>query len=159
MKEAGAVTKDFVVRMAVWGTVLVLAAVVFSRALIRRSRPGELAISIPLPTLAGSGGERGAALELKQRSQEALLAQPWGRDPFSASDTAAPPEIPSEQTKEGDYVLSGILAREGRKVAIINHYFVREGESLDGGEVVRIERDRVLVKRNGEETILRMRPV
>lgn len=154
------VNRDVVVRTAVWGTVIVLAVVVFSRAAARRARTQGLALGLPTASLALPGRQPDATLELKQRSQEALLTQPWGRDPFSASDTVVrdePADLAGSATE--DLVLTGVLTREGRKVAIINHFFVREGESLDGSEVVRIEQDRVLVKRNGDEIVLRMRPV
>jgi len=54
------------------------------------------------------------------------------------------------------YWLSGILHRHPQKIAIINRVLVRESDWIHGAEVIRIEPDRVTLRKEGEEIIVRM---
>ena len=88
-------------------------------------------------------------------SQNALLKQAWGRDPFSESSAGLQSSEDKMQNLSGLF-LTGIIIRSGKKVAIINRVFVQEGETIQGAQVVLIERTRVFLKRNDQEIILRM---
>jgi len=81
------------------------------------------------------------------------------RDPFGSSGTAKPnyPPVsldevvgavggmPAEQTT----AVSMILLREGRKIAVVDDQVVGEGDFVEKSRVLRIEKDKVLLK-NGD---------
>lgn len=77
----------------------------------------------------------------------------WGRDPFSANEEKKSAEGGSEQ---GQLALTGIMIRSDRRVALVNHQFVHEGDTLSGSKVLRIEKDRIVLDRNGEEETLKL---
>ena len=54
------------------------------------------------------------------------------------------------------YTLSGILWTERGGVASINRRILREGETLDEYRVTRIDRDKVILKKEGEEVVLNL---
>lgn len=89
----------------------------------------------------------------------------WGRDPFTAAeldlvtvDTVIDSPVEPEEIEiiETKYMLSGILTRGERQVAIMNGQLVREGDELEGGTIVRIEQDQVVVSQHNKERIVRM---
>ena len=54
------------------------------------------------------------------------------------------------------YTLSGILWTERGGVASINHRILREGETLDDYKVTRIDQNKVILKKEGEEIVLNL---
>lgn len=77
----------------------------------------------------------------------------WGRDPFLTQryEGKTLEEIPTESP-----VLSAIIFREGKAVAIVNHQIVRTGDRIGGGVVEEILSDRVLFKKRGTVVELRV---
>ncbi len=88
--------------------------------------------------------------EDKAAQQLTLLKQPWGRDPFKA-DIAA-----GAGAASGELELTGIFLRAGKRIAIINRKFIKEGEDAFGARIVKIEKDQVTVEKNNETTTLRI---
>ncbi|NOZ64660.1 MAG: general secretion pathway protein GspB [Caldiserica bacterium] len=85
----------------------------------------------------------------------ALYAQEWGRDPFQPPEGESkitPPPVPTaiEEEMPSDLILSGTLTSPKKAVAIINEKIVREGESIAGFKVFKIERKRVILTREGK---------
>ena len=86
----------------------------------------------------------------KPKLQREFLKMEWGRDPFSLPERK---ETPASKT---NLQLMGILSRSGKKIAIINKTFVRPGDVLQGYSVTAIESDRVVLNKDGQETVLRI---
>jgi hypothetical protein len=78
---------------------------------------------------------------------EKYSALPWERDPFTRSFQATTditiPSISSE------WELGGILFDETNPTAIINSRIVKAGEMIDGARVLKIDKSKVLLERNG----------
>ena len=81
-----------------------------------------------------------------------LFPQEWGRDPFQPpeeeSEVVPPP--PVEEEAPSELTLAGTLVSPKGAVAIINEKIVKEGESIGGFKVLRIERKRVILTREGK---------
>ena len=79
----------------------------------------------------------------------------WGRAPFTQVNLST--EADTVRSGElTDLSLTGIMLRGNRKVAILDHLFVREGDSIQDAQILRIEKDRVVLKRDSKEITLRM---
>jgi hypothetical protein len=52
--------------------------------------------------------------------------------------------------------LTGVLFRENRKTAILDHALVREGDMIRGAKVLRIEKDRVVLQQKEKEITVRL---
>ncbi len=74
----------------------------------------------------------------------------WGRNPFElASD--------SPTSRAGLLTLRGLsLTDGGRGFVIINESILREGDVIDGNQVVRIEPSQVVLKKDGREFTMRL---
>lgn len=86
----------------------------------------------------------------KSKLQTDFLKQDWGRDPFSL------PEKKIETAVKAPLKLMGILTRGEKRIAIVNKSFVRAGEAIQGYVVSAIENDRIVLNKDGEETVLRI---
>jgi len=62
----------------------------------------------------------------------------------------------SESTELSSLLLTGILFHGDRRAAILDHTSVHEGDTVKGAQVLRIEKDRVVLKRGEEETTIRI---
>jgi MSHA biogenesis protein MshK len=65
-------------------------------------------------------------------------------------------EQEKEQSKEGkdELVLTGIVIFEKQKRAILNNKIFKEGDKIQGMEITRIEKDKVIFKNGQEEKII-----
>ena len=100
---------------------------------------------------AESGLSKNAPILPKSQLQLAVLKQEWGRDPFlfaEKKDTLI--------TLKSSVQLMGILTRGDKKIAIVNKTFVRTGETILGYVITAIENDRIVLNKDGEETVLRI---
>lgn len=70
---------------------------------------------------------------------------------FGMNDPTRPPEsVLSKMEKKGKaYVVSGIIFSDKRKVAVINQKSYVVGDMVDGQQLVKIEKDRVYLKKRG----------
>ncbi len=104
-------------------------------------------VTLPPPVVKGKGAAREAsAKELEEQKKRANLD--WGIDPFYHP-------IRKEIIGGSNLVLKGISIGKGRKgYACINDEIVSEGEKIAGYEVVKVEKDRVLLKKGQESFYL-----
>ena len=74
----------------------------------------------------------------------------WGRDPFSEA-------LHEPSSFEGSTLsLTGILYHGQRKVAILNHTLVREGDTIRDFQVIHIEKDSVILKQGEKKITVRL---
>ena len=117
-------------------------------------------------TLSWLPGWPGQALWVAQAGNVPAAAESPDRNPFSY-----PPRILKEMAlKPGgdgktpatakppqkEYALTGILWTDRGGVASINQHILQEGEKLDDYRVFRIDRNRVILKKEGEEIVLNL---
>ena len=97
----------------------------------------------------------------KKLKQEALSNEAWGRNPFvevsfDEIENFNKKKINSEDSLAGQFGLTGIFIKGARKVAIINHHFIVEGDTVDEVKVISIEKNKVLLKKDQKELTLEM---
>lgn len=93
-----------------------------------------------------------AASGALRHEREAAKVPPWGRDPFVLSTTLAGGE--GQEDIETQLRLSAIILGAKRAVAIINNRVARVGDMIEGRHVVKILRDRVIVRdETGDKTL------
>ncbi len=104
-------------------------------------------VSSPLAKALVKLGPRDEAVIQQQLERMEL---DWGRNPFElASDSSA--------SKAGLLTLRGLsLTDGGRGFVIINESILREGDAIDGSQVVRIESSQVVLMKDGREFIMRL---
>jgi len=106
----------------------------------------------------GSGGDRDGSAPTRELAPvgvaviDAFLGglPSRARNPFRTSQVVVPAG-PSEGSAPALPVVQGILSGEGRRVAWINGRARSAGEEIDGLVLRRIERDRVIVEKDGQE--------
>lgn len=76
-----------------------------------------------------------------QTLKKAITAQKWGRDPFIFGET--------KTAETGGLSLNGILWDEIAPSAIINNTVVKIGDEVDGNRVVDIQKERVILSKEG----------
>lgn len=80
------------------------------------------------------------------------------RDPLRPLGYKVPPAASSIDPvvkKQSDFRLGAVLIANDRAVAVINGQSLQVGETLDGFKLVSIEADKVLLKKEKEEIVLR----
>lgn len=77
----------------------------------------------------------------------------WGEDPFRPRVLNARRAVPTEETPP-QWTLSGIVYSGDSPMAVINGRAVREGDSIDGAQVVRVERRNVILDHEGRRITL-----
>lgn len=95
-----------------------------------------------------------ASLSIKERPAVSVSGEIKSPIDFSSPAVSASVEKEGDLVPEMDYndtYLSLIVISGKRKMAIIKGSLVREGESIDGMKIARIEPDRVLVKNKTEK--------
>lgn len=74
-----------------------------------------------------------------------------------AAERGNPPGTPDGSSQPAAaFTLNGILWTEKGGVASINQKIFREGESLEGYKIIKIERQKVILKKEGEEISLHL---
>lgn len=141
------------IRLAVYAAAFLILAGVFSMK--KNNKPPAAVLQIQTENGLKPPDLSKASYEQKAAAQKSRLRQPWKRDPFSLSAIA---DFNEEEASldEGSFVLSGIVTRAGKKSAIINRVFLREGDTLQGVEVTKIARDHVVLTKDEQEIIIRM---
>lgn len=84
----------------------------------------------------------------------APAAAPASAPPLATVSREPGPARPS--TGSGDFTLKGISKGPRGRLAIINQVMLGEGETLDGAQVLRIDQDRVILRRADEIITLQM---
>jgi hypothetical protein len=102
-------------------------------------------------------------LKFPELSEETLAAQragaarPYRRDPFKLAMRTTQDKILATQDESDPLlglVISAIVLREGIGMAMVNNRLIRQGDTLRGYQVVRIQRTGIVLKNNGEEVVL-----
>ncbi len=101
-----------------------------------------------------------------RRKQEAALAKPYGRDPFTLPsrepEIVAPkvvaPKVADPELAPISLSLRAISIREGAApMAVINNSIARVGDKIGDVEIVGIYKDHVLLKRGGRKYKLKLK--
>lgn len=98
------------------------------------------------------------AVETERRPATAeKTPTPWGTDPFNRPwrlTRTVVSNTPGVAVNKGALKLSAIVVRPDKRYAIINGAIVREGDSVAGRRVTRIESSKVLLDDQGVEVTL-----
>lgn len=144
---------------------VVLAAVLFFNLRKKEEKSGD---SVAKETAAPAGGKTtpGTAKSRAKVSpdirskQEAVLAKPYGRDPFTRAsrepEIAAPrvkdPKVADPKLAPIPLSLRAVSIREGSApMAVINNSITRIGDKIGDVEIVGIYKDHVLLRKGGRE--------
>lgn len=85
---------------------------------------------------------------IRMEKQAAPADMQWGRDPFSLT--------PDKQTETGTFQLSAVIWDETNPIAIINNEVVGIGQEIDGCQVIKINKDNVILKKGEEERVVEL---
>jgi hypothetical protein len=89
-----------------------------------------------------------------------LVAQPTEAQQNRLADPMRPfvPREPSSsgEAREQGLNLTAVLVSEHRRIAVINGVFYREGDTVAGAVVTRIEREAVHFERRGQSLVVRL---
>lgn len=80
----------------------------------------------------------------------------WGRDPLARPGDAQPEQAVPQQPppQPPSWRLGAVMTGGDRDVAVINDQVYSEGDAIDGGRVVEIERGRVVIRWRGRRFVL-----
>lgn len=92
-----------------------------------------------------------ALSDAKSKLQKERASKPWGRDPFVRVKTL------EAGSRTSSLELKGISIGQDKKgFALINQDIVRVGDKIEGCEVLAIEKNRVLLQKNGQNFYLKL---
>jgi hypothetical protein len=137
---------------------LALILVVLGAVGIRQWRAATPTAQGPLPgtTPTAAPRERSAPPVGPPTDAPALTSgSPIAPPPARPFPVAAPTPLPDAPVAPGEIRLNAISVRDGHPVAILNDRLVREGDSFDGIQVLRIGEAEVEVEVNGVRRMLR----
>ena len=135
-------------QLAIVGVLLVVMVLVFMNNFKPKKKKNASAPAAPaVAAIPPSGQPAGQAKADSGKSEagqkERADALGWGRDPF----------VPYEEQAVGGtgFTLKGVSIGKGRKgYALINDEIVKPGDTFVGHEVVEIEKDKVLLRKDGQ---------
>lgn len=110
-------------------------------------QPAKKNKAVPVSRTQPVSGEKISNEELQKRLQNwkpVVEYDSWGQDPFKGSERLAIMDTSSDSTNTH---LSGIVWSENSALAIIGDRIVRQGDSVDDVQILRIYEDRVLARR------------
>lgn len=92
---------------------------------------------------------------------KAILEKPWGRNPFKEIDFGKDANFVAQNaddkgSEQNEFLLTAIMVKGEKKIAIINRSFVQEGDSVHGARLLKIAEGYVILERNGQELSLKM---
>jgi len=136
---------------------LVVVQNVFKKKPASEKKPAVLATTTSAPAVQGSGSASPAAAALpatneeKMKLQKARADTTWGRDPFQRAKTA------EFGYRTSSLELKGIsIGANGEGFALINQEIVKEGDKIEGCEVMAVEKNRVLLQKGGQSFYLKL---
>jgi hypothetical protein len=102
--------------------------------------------------------EARAADEARAKEQARLAAEARAAEEarVKAEALAAAKARDAAKSLASQYKLGGVMKADGGTVAIINGLFLREGQTVDGATIIRIEQHTVELDVDGKRIILRM---
>ena len=145
-----------------------LVGPMFSRQ--KAAPPATTAAAVVRPAAKAAAGTEPQIFAPPGRDEavRALEERPWGRNPFqvekrAAAPTAAKPsgdpKIPQNaQTKAPLFKLEGIVWDDTSPYAVINGELRVVGDRIFAYEIVEIKRDRVTLRKDGQNIDLRLFP-
>jgi len=132
--------------------VIFIAAVIWGISNIGGDKHGTNTVNSDKPT--ASSRKIVSAHPIKKINIAEYEALKWGRDPFVRA--TAEIETGSGSNTSPRWVLSGILYSDTNPSAVINKKVVRSGETVDGATVVEIDRQQVILDKDGLQFNLTM---
>ncbi len=105
----------------------------------------------------GAQTEDNATAVARERLDPDTIVRAWGTDPFArkAQETELPPlQETADQAAGEDLVVTLILIGGNQKTARINNQNYHEGDVVNGAKIISIEKNGVVVERNGSRVML-----
>lgn len=120
--------------------------------------------AIPLPALLEKPTPQALIPEERWKAIEKRAAEGWGRDPFLLDPSRLPPDPTKVKTAppkpkpnlSTTMKVTGIVWGDRRSRAVINDFVVQEGDEIAGAKVLSIQRDRVVLLKDGQEHVLKL---
>jgi type II secretory pathway component PulC len=135
-------------QLAIVGVLLVFMVLVFMNNFKPKKKKNAPPPAVPAREVNSPAGQPAGQAQAdsgrsKAGQKERADAQGWGRDPFVPYE---------EQTAAGGgFTLKGISLGKGKKgYALINDEIVKSGDTFMGHEVAGIEKDKVLLRKDGQ---------
>lgn len=135
----------------------------------RRSLPKVPRVLSPtvqaiLPALLEKPTPQALIPEERWKAMERRAAEGWGRDPFWLDPSQLPPDPMKVKAApprpkpnfSATMKVTGIVWGDGRSRAVINDFVVQEGDEIAGAKVMSIQRDRVVLLKDGQEHVLKL---
>ncbi len=92
--------------------------------------------------------------DVKVAALQEPIKEKWGRDPFIRYEDVRLKERPLKEELPLDLKVGGIISDGKKALAIINGGFYRKNEKVNDFLIVGIERDKVLLEKNGKRFYL-----
>jgi type II secretory pathway component PulC len=119
--------------------------------LATESAPAAQPFNAAAPLAQPQGGEMPVLNDTKAKLQKEHAAKAWGRDPFVRTKAL------EAGYRTSSLELKGIsIGTDKRGFALINQDIVRVGDKIEGCEVLSIEKNRVLLQKNGQSFYLKL---
>ena len=115
------------------------------------SAPAALPYNTAAPFSQPQAGEMPVLSDAKLKLQKEHAAKPWGRDPFVRLKTL------EAGSRTSSLELKGIsIGMDKKGFALINQEIVRVGDKIEGCDVLSVEKNRVLLQKNGQKFYLKL---
>ncbi|MDD5729569.1 MAG: hypothetical protein PHN57_00360 [Candidatus Omnitrophica bacterium] len=141
-------------QLIITGVLVLVLAVVWIRSLssIKKKPNQKPAVSQPSLSAPAKAAAPAAAQTEGEKNKTELQAERlklnWGRDPFSPAQT-------EKEQGAGELKLKGIsFGRNKLGMAFINDEIVKKGDKIGEYEVMDIEKEKVLLKKGGQNFYL-----
>jgi type II secretory pathway component PulC len=141
------ITKDQK-QLAMVGVLLVVMVLVFMNNFKPKKKknappPAAPAVAVKPPAVQPAGQAKAGSGKSETGQKERAGALGWGRDPFVPYE--------EQETAGTGFTLNGVSIGKGKKgYAFINDEIVKAGDTFMGYEVVEIEKDKVLLRKDGQ---------
>ncbi len=89
-------------------------------------------------------------IDALQKQIKPVIKEKWGRDPFVKYEDRISAERLQKEDLLLDIKLDGIISDGKKAMAIINGGFYRKGDRINDFMIISIEKDSVLLRKNGE---------
>lgn len=102
--------------------------------------------------------EARAAAESRAKEETRLAAETRAKEEarLAAESRAKADAAAAAKALVSQYKLGGIMKADGGTTAIVNGLFLREGQTVDGATIIRIEQHTVELEVDGKRVVLRM---
>jgi len=104
--------------------------------------------------LGGSLSYAESISDIKIEALQLPVKERWGRDPFIRYEDRLSKEKQAKEELPLDIKVDGIISDGGKAMAIINGGFYRKQERVNDFLIVGIDKDKVLLEKNGKRFYL-----